>query len=210
MPNTHFVFTVTPYDREQLLPQVSHALEQRTELVSRQKYPGLWRLTDSFRKNPGGSTRSPLRTRMMSIVWLVLGIFLLVPSLMAPRELMVPLLVGAVAIAAGAGGLWRGRKNRKNPFDKSAAILLSRLKSLPEGEEIQVAFSADGMTMGASDQSTRTIPWDQFTCAVETPDTILLVYEHQVLLLQKKDLTLGTQQNFRMLLSSCIPACRFL
>lgn len=35
MPNTHFVFTVTPYDREQLLPQVSHALEQRTELVSR-------------------------------------------------------------------------------------------------------------------------------------------------------------------------------
>jgi len=34
----------------------------------------------------------------------------------------VPLLVGAIAIGAGIGGLWRSRKNKKNLFDKSAIL----------------------------------------------------------------------------------------
>ncbi len=50
-----FTFDMTPYDA-QLLPQIARALEERTELESRRKMPGLWKLTDRLRakKEDGG------------------------------------------------------------------------------------------------------------------------------------------------------------
>lgn len=204
MPNAHFVFTPTSYDSEQLLPQVSRALERRTELVSRQRYPGMWRITDSLRKIPTGRKRSPLRTRVLSILCLVLGILLLVPGLMEPQELMVPLVAGAVAVGAGISGLWNRQKHRKNPFDKSATILLSGLQTLPQGQDLQVSFSRDGMTLGTSAKEEQSIPWEQFTCAVQTADTFLFVYEDKVLLLQKKDLREGTPEDLCALLAAQI------
>lgn len=43
-----FVFQTTPLNEERLIPQISQALEKRTELISREKYPGLWNATDRF------------------------------------------------------------------------------------------------------------------------------------------------------------------
>lgn len=202
MPDAHFVFTPTPYNRETLLPQVSQALEKRTELISRQQNPGLWRITDSLRAIPTGRPRSRVRTRVLSVVCLALGVFLFVPGLMEPQELAVPLVAGAAAVLAGIGGLWGSRSHRKNPFDKSAGILLSGLQSLPEGQMLQVGFSPQGMTIADSDRKAQTIPWEQFECAVETADTYLFVHGKQVTLLQKKDLTEGTQEEFRALLAA--------
>lgn len=207
MPDAHFVFTPTPYNRETLLPQVSQALEKRTELISRQQNPGLWRITDSLRNVSKGRTRSRVRTRVLSVVCLALGIFLFVPGLMEPQELAVPLVAGAVAVSAGISGLWGSQSRRKNPFDKSAGILLSGLQSLPEGQMLQVGFSLQGMTISDSDRQAQTFPWEQFECAVETADTYLLVYGEQVTLLQKKDLTEGTQEEFRALLAAQIRNC---
>lgn len=204
MPNARFVFTPTSYDSERLLPQVSRALERRTELFSRQRYPGMWRITDSLRKIPTGRKRSPLRTRVLSILCLVLGILLLVPGLMEPQELMVPLVAGAVAVVVGIGGLWNRQKHRKNPFDNSAAILLSGLQTLPQGQDLQVSFSRDGMALGASAKAEQSVPWEQFTCAVQTADTFLFVYEDKVLLLQKKDLRQGTPEDLCALLAAQI------
>ena len=53
-----------------------------------------------------GRTRSRLRTTVMSMLCLVLGIVLLVPGLMEPGELFVPLVAGAVAVVSGVMGLW--------------------------------------------------------------------------------------------------------
>ena len=39
MADTDYIFHISPYDTEKLLPQVSRALEKRTEMVSR----ALWR-----------------------------------------------------------------------------------------------------------------------------------------------------------------------
>ena len=38
----NYDFQITPYNTESLLWQVSTALEKRTELISRERYPGLW------------------------------------------------------------------------------------------------------------------------------------------------------------------------
>ena len=121
----NYDFQVTPYDTESLLRQVSTALEKRTELISRQRYPGLWENIDRLNTMAKGRQRSSLRTRIMGIVCLVLGIFLFVPGLLKPQELLVPLLAGAFAILIGVFYLYSVRKNKKNPFDKSAKILLS-------------------------------------------------------------------------------------
>lgn len=201
-----YIFRITPYDTEKLLPQVSKALKKRTEQVSRQQCPGIWKQTDRFRAMAKGKTRSRLRTRVMSVVCLVLGVFLLVPGLMDPQELLVPRIVGAVAVGAGIGGLWRSRKHRHNPFDKPADILLTDLNDRLTGKLCTMTFTDQGMTASVSDDSSETVPWQEVSCAVETEDTFLLVYRDRVALLQKKDLSEGGKEEFRTLLASSAKA----
>ena len=43
-----FSFQITALDSTALYPQVSRALEKRAELLSRQKYPRMWKLTDKL------------------------------------------------------------------------------------------------------------------------------------------------------------------
>ena len=58
MASADFIFHLTPYDTRKLLPQVSKALEKRTELLSRQRYPGLWKQTDRLNARAKGRSRS--------------------------------------------------------------------------------------------------------------------------------------------------------
>jgi UDP-N-acetylenolpyruvoylglucosamine reductase len=43
-----FVFALTGYDEESFMPQVSKALEKRTESASRDKYPNVWKNIDKM------------------------------------------------------------------------------------------------------------------------------------------------------------------
>ena len=43
-----YEFQLSPYDGASLVPQVSCALEKRTESISREKYPKMWKITDHF------------------------------------------------------------------------------------------------------------------------------------------------------------------
>ena len=147
MADTDYIFHISPYDTEKLLPQVSRALEKRTEMVSRERFPGLWKHTDRFRSMARGRKRSRLRTRGMSALCLAAGIFLAVPGLMEPRELFVPLLVGAAAMGAGIIGLWQSRARKKNPFDRAAKILLEGKDKSSAEQAASVSFSEEGMTV---------------------------------------------------------------
>ena len=106
-------FQITPLD-ERLRPQVSRALEKRTELISRQVCPKLWELTDrlnSVEKRPWAVRENRRRRRSFLGIWnWLLGEFLLLPGLMEPRELLIPLAAGAVCFAAGVVTLWRNRR----------------------------------------------------------------------------------------------------
>ncbi len=194
MENNRYIFKLSPYDRDGLLPQVSKALEKRTELVSRERYPGLWKQTDMLRAS-SGQGQNRLRTKVLSILCILIGIFLFVPGLVKPQELLVPLLVGAVAIGAGIGGLWRSRKHKKNPFDKSARLLLAG-KDAEGSEPVEVEFSESGMTIPTENGETETVSYDKFECVIETEDSMLFVFEERVTLLQKRDLVGGTPEEF--------------
>ena len=201
MADTDYIFHISPYDTEKLLPQVSRALEKRTEMVSRERFPGLWKHTDRFRSMARGRKRSRLRTRGMSALCLAAGIFLAVPGLMEPRELFVPLLVGAAAMGAGIIGLWQSRARKKNPFDRAAKILLEGKDKSSAEQAASVSFSEEGMTVPAGGGKAEFVPYREFECAVETADSFLFVFGGRVLLLQKMDLKAEWTGDFCSLIS---------
>ena len=196
MENENYIFQISSYDINCLLAQVSKALEKRTELISRERYPGMWHFTDRMNTAAQGKRRSSFRTKLLSIVCLVAGIFLLVPGLIKPQELFMPLLAGTAALMIGIVGLWCSRKNKKNPFDKSAKLLLTGKDVIPEGQAITVIFSDNGMTIPADNNNTEFVSYNDFECAIETTDAFLFVYGDRVTVLQKKDLTTDNLKDF--------------
>ena len=201
----NYNFQITPYDTESLLPQVSKALEKRTEFVSRERYPGLWENIDKLNAVSKGKRRSSLRSKVMSIICLVLGVFLFVPGLMKPQELLVPLLVGAFAIVIGIVYLYIGRKGKKNPFDKSARLLLMGKDTISAKQSIMVSFSESGMEIRADDKEPQHIPYSDFESMIETEDLFLFVHDTRITVLQKKDLTSNDITDFRNFISRNVP-----
>lgn len=194
METAIYIFQISPYDTSSILPQVSKALDKRTELVSRERYPGLWTQTDKLNAMSQGRTRSRLRTRVTSLIFLALGIFLFVPGLVKPQELLVPLIAGGIGIIAGICGLWRSRKHKKNPFDEAAKKLLAEKSDIQPGQ-YQVLFSAENMII-AERGKTEHIPYSKFECAVETADIFLLTFDERVTVLLKRDLSKGSIDDF--------------
>ena len=201
----NYNFQITSYDIESLLPQVSKALEKRTEFVSRERYPGLWENIDKLNAVSKGKRRSSLRSKIMSIICLVLGVFLFVPGLMKPQELLVPLLVGAFAIVIGLVYLYIGRKDKKNPFDKSARLLLMGKDTISAKQSILVSFSESGMEIRADDREPQHIPYSDFESMIETEDLFLFVHDTRITVLQKKDLTSNDITDFRNFISKNVP-----
>ena len=201
----NYNFQITPYDTESLLQQVSKALEKRTEFVSRECYPGLWENIDKLNAVSKGKRRSSLRSKIMSIICLVLGVFLFVPGLMKPQELLVPLLVGAFAIVIGIVYLYIGRKDKKNPFDKSARLLLMGKDTISAKQSIMVSFSESGMEIRADDKESQHIPYSDFESMIETEDLFLFVHDTRITVLQKKDLTSNDITDFRNFISKNVP-----
>jgi len=201
MADTDYIFHISSYDTEKLLPQVSRALEKRTEMVSRERFPRIWKHTDRFRSMARGRKRSRLRTRGISVLCLAAGIFLVVPGLTEPRELFVPLLVGAAAMGAGIIGLWQSRARKKNPFERAAKILLEGKDKISAEQAASVSFSEEGMTVPAGGGKAEFVPYREFECAVETADSFLFVFGGRVLLLQKMDLKAECTGDFCSLIS---------
>ncbi len=198
----NYIFEISAYDINHLLPQVSKALEKRTENISREHFPGMWHHTDRLNNMTQRNHRNPFRTKILSIVYLLAGTFLLIPGLAKPKELFVPLLAGMIAVLMGIIGLWRSRKNKKNPFDKSAELLLAGKDTITGEQMISVIFSGQGMTIPAENNHTEFISYNDFECVIETADTLLLVYGTRVTVLQKQDLTAGNLQELSNLLSA--------
>ena len=195
-----YLFRISSYDISRLLPQVSKALEKRSEHLSRERYPSMWRQIDRLPSPSRGARRSRLRTRLFSVLCLAAGVILVVPGLMEPKELLVPLVAGAAAVVLGVSGLWHTRKNREKPFDRSARLLLEGKDQAPENPAPTVSFSDQGMSL-SSQGETEFIPYSDFESAWETEDTLLLVFGQRVTLLQKQDLVRGDFSGLSRLLA---------
>lgn len=193
MEQKNYTFRVTAMG-EEYLPQISYALEKRAELLSRILYPGMWNATDKLR----ASVREPSKGRrifrkLLSIFCLICGIILFVPGLMKPQELLVPLFAGAIGIGTGVRGLLRGKIKRKNPFDKSARLLLEQRKTT---DDATVAFNESGMTIAAGGDE-ELVPYDKMEYIVEAEGMLLLTFDEKVIAVKKEDMVCGEMDDFR-------------
>lgn len=200
MEQKNYAFRITAMG-EEYLPQISYALQKRTELLSRQQYPGMWKATDKLQS----SVREPSKGRkifrkLLSIFCLCCGILLFVPGLMEPEELKVPLIVGAIGIGTGIGGLLRGKIKRKNPFEKSARLLLEQRKTT---DDATVAFNETGMTIAAGGCEEQ-ISYDKMECIVEAEGMLLLTFDEKVIVVKKDDMVCGEMKDFRSFITERI------
>lgn len=187
-----YCFHTSSYDVDMLLPEVSRALEQRMETYSRQRLPGLWQQIDKHPGSSSANTMTPGRKiyrRVTSILLIAVGLFLLIPGLVKPDELLGPLVVGALAIGAGIYFLWSTRKKRVSRFEKEARTFLS---NVAQAESTEIRFTAEGMLVGDG----APILYSQIQFFFELPSGYFISWENQAVFLQKCDLTEGDPAQF--------------
>ena len=173
-------------------------LEKRTELASRKRLPGLWKLTDKLNAVPRAPEAELKRRRERRRWWggllLVMGIFLFVPGVMKPQELPGPLVAGLFAILMGVFYLRKdGRK--KNAYVKKAKQLLDKMNTSMEGQKLRLIFYETELAISGAGEDKR-ISYTDLECGLETADLFGLVYENQILILQKKEILLGEAEEF--------------
>ena len=200
MPS-EFVFVPTPYGAE-LQDELAKALRARTEIVSRKKNPKLWRMTDGVSRfaeehkadDPVLRRRKIVQT-VLSVILAVLGVFLLVTGLTEPRDTTL-LAAGVIAlIIAAARFLPRPDASMTRQFHRSASLLLKSLGGLDLSSKPKIRFADEAMQI-KTNQRSADFPYEKMETLVETPNLFLLTHSGSATVLQKKDLILGTPEEF--------------
>lgn len=106
-------FRIQPFKEPVDLEQIASILEKRMELHSRLQFPKLWRWIDNraSKRTHKKETKiaSNLRLFLGLVNW-ILGLFALLPAMIAPRELWMLLLFGFLCLVSGTVILWRKKK----------------------------------------------------------------------------------------------------
>ena len=209
-----FIFQISTYNKEELAEQLSRALDRQMELSSRQRLPWLWKAIDGMINRPQ-ATESVIRGRVIrykiyGVLFLAMGIFLLVPGLMEPQKLMIPLIAGIIAVGCGICYLrplkkntdkhsqktsqkpWRKNINKRCQTASEKLLEGLQILEVKDSAPIHILFSEKGMEIGEG----QLIPYHSFNSFVETEELYLLTWNEKVTLLQKRDLTVGTHQDF--------------
>ena len=197
MGEIEFIFQVKEYDAEALLPQVSKALQRRMELRNQQLRPGKpnpAEMTEAQRK------QAKIKDIIWGVIWLAVGIYFLVSGFTKGENATLPLVVGAVAVFFGIKRLIPQRKPNVEKFDKAAKEFLDGHKENFDDVENQICFSDEEMiivTGAVEDLDQEAVTYDEVEFAMETEDIFLLVHGGRGVMLQKKDITLGSADEFR-------------
>lgn len=179
--------------------QVSEAIAKREELFSRKKFPGLWEKTDELNRKrlPEESLiRRRKFRRFYGIICIALGFFLFVPGLMKPSELMVPLIVGALAMVTGITAVLP-RKTAAEKFEKKAKKLISAINSsvLPTDT---VVFSEDGVF----ENGTLLMKYENLENIIENRSIYLVCDGEKIMILRKADMVFGETEEFGIFVGS--------
>ncbi|MDO4794073.1 MAG: hypothetical protein Q3993_07795 [Filifactor alocis] len=188
-----FVFRVSPLEGREIEVQIAAILEKRTELISREKHPKMWKLTDKMNKDRSQEAlrRIGLRSKIYGTVLLINGLALSLPFLAEAGKFWHLILIGAVSLLFSAVFFYfgsSGKSGKKTSFDKAARKLTDRPESLV-GEELQ--FVHEGLF--AKEEG---IAYEDFEFFFETGDLFAVTSRGQLLLLKKEDLCEASPKDF--------------
>ncbi|MBE6910831.1 MAG: hypothetical protein E7474_14860 [Ruminococcaceae bacterium] len=203
-----FVFDLEPVAGEELLPQLAAALQARTELSSRARYPKMWRMTDKLgggpRVSPKAKRRRRVRYRIYGAVLLALGVFLFLPALTNRDAGLAPMLVGALALFMSLQAFrWSSDKGLlKTPeadFEKPARQLLDGLAA-PGRHGGRVTFANAGIELRASSGESAGVDYRDVDYLFETADLIVFTDGARIIVLRKAELAGGDVDGWRALI----------
>lgn len=196
----NYAFKMSNIDISEFLTSVSTILEKRTELSSREKFSKLWECTDKLNENKiqDGKKNNLLKNRIWGTICLVLGIFILIPGLINPRELPVPLIVGICAVIIGLRAIL---SCGKNPFDKSAKILLEKENSFLKDGIVTVAFLEEKMEIASivlknGEMKKEEVLYTDFERCFDYENILVFVYGDNIIAIKKSDLIQGDIEEF--------------
>lgn len=206
MDEIEFIFQIGAYDSDALLPQVSKALQKRTQVNTQKLKPGV----DTSKMTEEQLKQHKRKQILWGFVFLAVGIYLLVSGLMSQGKLTMTGAVGIIAIVLGINRLLPKRQPKVNVerFDKAAREFLDGHKDNLDGKELQVCFSDEEMvivTGAVEDLDQEAVAYDEIEFAMECEDIFLLVHSTRGVMLQKKDVTLGNIEEFREFLVKHVP-----
>ena len=197
MADKNFIFSMKPYGTEDLVPQMARMLQKRVELASRKRLPGLWKLTDKLNAVPRAPEAELKRRKERQRRWggllLVMGIFLFVPGVMKPQELPVPLVAGFFAIVMGMLYLRKGDRKKKS-LEKKAKQLLEKMNASMEGQKLRLVFGDTEFVISGAGEDKK-VSYADMECALETKDLFGLIYDNQIIIVQKQELLLGNAED---------------
>lgn len=206
MEGIGYIFQVSDLDTEALMPQVSKALEKRLEIRSRQMIPKMWNTTDKLNEANRASEEEVKRRRTRKKIWglilMVLGVIVFVPGIVEPEGNTLLMIVGAIAIIVGFFNFCTSGSITQNTdkFDKAAREFLAGHKESIKNQDVQICFSDEEMvtvTGELEELNQDAVVYNQVEFVIETKDIFLVIHENRGVVLQKKDITLGTIDEFR-------------
>ena len=136
-----FSFQFTPLDADSLHPQVSLALEKRTEQISRKQFPQRWELIDKLnsveKQTPEVLEKRRRRRACWGLANWLLGLCWLIPTLLEPRLQPFPLVVGVLGYLSGVVALWRTQRTLLGIISLIQGVFFSFV-ALANAEELGV------------------------------------------------------------------------
>ena len=203
-----FVFELEPITGAELLPQLSAVLQARTELVSRARYPKMWRMTDKMgngpRISPEAKRRRKTRYRIYGAALLALGIFLFLPAMTGKGVGMLQMIIGALSLFMSLQAFrWSSDKGLlKTPeadFEKPARQLLQGL-SAPGRHGGRVTFANAGIELKPSSGEAAGVDYRDVDFIFETAELVVFTDGARIIVLRKAELKGGDVDGLRGLI----------
>lgn len=158
--------------------QLIEPLRKITELNSRDKMPALWKITDSLNSRKKHVSKEVInrrikRYRIWGILIVLMSLFLFIPSVTAPKELLVPLIVSSITMVIGLFFVFSCSGSYDKKLKKSAHILI---KSLENVKKYEIVFKSEGIDLNKADF----VNYNDIKLLTKTQDFYVIFYKDSV------------------------------
>ena len=130
-----------------------------------------------------------------ALVLLCIIFTLLKRGLTSVKYSLLWLLLAVALVIAAARLLPRPDASMTRQFQRSASLLLKSLGGMDLSSKPKIRFTDEAMQI-KTNQKSADFPYEKMETLVETPSLFLLTHSGSATVLQKKDLILGTPEEF--------------
>lgn len=189
-----YIFDLSKYDEDKFIFQVTNTLEKMTELNSREKYKNIWKTTDKLSAKEKVSEQVMIkrkkRSKLYAVVLILLGLFLLIPSLIDPKEMKISLIISIFTLCVGILNLLSISKyKKKSSFAKASEKLFSEYKNIPK---IQIIFREDKIQI----LDNFAIEYNEIEKFFLSEDFYIVIWNERITVLKKNDLIKEDESEF--------------